>query len=507
MSGKSFVSSAILALVLLPLMIAMPCFEVWAAGFEQNSNGAVALGRGGAFTAKANDLVAFEYNPAGLLKNKGTLIYLTGNLTDFNYKFTPNLVDSTGSPMDTHSVENQGGLFVAPFFAVSSDFLGDDWRVGFGAFGPNAVGRTSFPLQGSAEDSSGDWLSTNPHRYMMLDTDMLMVFYSLAVAWQPVDIWGVGVTLHWVDMINANIKMMVNSYYADDDTTYATGSSTDVAVDMNVSDRMGFAATIGTWVRPIKNLEVGLSARIPSVGMDAKGTMKLDFQGELIGNLYQSGVETGEGLVPFDVDGNQISELPVSLAMHLPIIARMGVRYVVPHGEDDELFDVEADVVWEGWSVMKNYEVNIDGYMQLVGTGVSSSEKQHFRTVLLEKNYKDTWSIRLGGAYRINDWLRVRAGGYYETGSVPEAYTNLDFASFDRLGAAAGMTFKIGELVDLSLAYSHIFQQQRVVSLEETEVYQSFPLAEGGPKDFHKVGAGTFDSSYDIFSFSAMFRL
>ena len=52
------------------LLISLCCCgsTVWAGGFEFPGNGAEAMGRGGAFTAKASNPSAIDYNIAGLAR-------------------------------------------------------------------------------------------------------------------------------------------------------------------------------------------------------------------------------------------------------------------------------------------------------------------------------------------------------------------------------------------------------------------------------------------------------
>ena len=58
-----------------------------ASGFEIPDNGTEALGRGGAFTAKADDGTALEYNVAGLAQQRGTRLLLDANLWLSSYSF------------------------------------------------------------------------------------------------------------------------------------------------------------------------------------------------------------------------------------------------------------------------------------------------------------------------------------------------------------------------------------------------------------------------------------
>ena len=58
-----------------------------AGGFELPDNGAQAVGRGATFVAKADDTTAMYYNPAGLARQRGTRLYVGGNLFLHSYEF------------------------------------------------------------------------------------------------------------------------------------------------------------------------------------------------------------------------------------------------------------------------------------------------------------------------------------------------------------------------------------------------------------------------------------
>jgi long-subunit fatty acid transport protein len=483
------------ALVALWLGAAAPAV---AGGFEHPTNGTRALGRGGAFTAMANDLTAMDYNPAGLLHNKGWQIMLSNNFTDFKLKFTPTTAAGRINP-----VENDAGPFLlAPVFGVSTDILHPDVRVALGVYGPSAYGRSTYPVDWDRLDEEP---GAFPHRYMLTETDIMLVYYTASVAWQPFDMWGVGLSLHWIDMMQGRIGM-VTSGWMDDIQWSPANDSYDVRAQLDVSSHFNFAATLGTWVRPIDRLRIGASFRVGfdeggSNNIDASGTMKLQFQGDFIQSLYISGKETGEGIVPYSDSGKPVTNIPVTFNMTLPMVARLGIQYIHPFTDEEQLFDIELDVIWEGWSALQKYGVDLSGYMQVTGAGVVKAEKMQFQPVDVPKNFQDTWSVRLGGDVRITKWLQARLGGYYETGAVPVAYTNIDFASFDRLGIGTGLTFHY-RWFDLSFGYSHIFQKDRVVSIEDSKVYVQFPLLDQAPLDQHKVNAGKYETSYDIYSLS-----
>ena len=477
--------SAVVVLVLLLVGI-----QARAGGFEFPTNGTAALGRGGAFTALADDLVCLQYNPAGLIKIPGTNVYLGNNMSNFDITYTA--VDLEGNVQNP--VSNTAGLFwLAPFIAASSDFGLEDFTFSLGVYGPSAYGKSSFDEEG-------------PQRYMLIGTDIVMVNYTLAAAYRISDRIGVGLSLHWVDLRKARFSMYVNGTW--EDPEYSNDSdSRDVLADIEVSDHVNVSATLGFWARPWDFLEVGASFRGPSVSFDATGTSSLDFKGAFIQGMYNKGIETGgtDGLVAYDNNADPTAAIPTRFSFSYPMSGRLGVRYVHrdPDRPERALFDVEADVVWEGWSVMDAYNVDMEGYMKLTdstGRFLQKPKEIPFKPVVIPKHLDDTWSVRLGGQVSPLDWLTLRLGGYHETGSVPTAYTNLDFASFDRYGLGVGFAVRY-DLLTFSFSYSHVFQANREVTLEDTEVYKQFPIASSEAEgDIYKIGAGTYETSFDVFS-------
>src|SRR5262249_5050359 len=126
---------------------------VYAGGLELPDNGTEALGRGGAFTAKADDATALQYNVAGLARQRGTRLLFDGNLSlaslDFQrdgvYPAPPSAATPWGG-QPFPAVHNTGGAFFAPFVGISSDFGLDRWTFAVGVFGPSSVGNRTYPL-------------------------------------------------------------------------------------------------------------------------------------------------------------------------------------------------------------------------------------------------------------------------------------------------------------------------------------------------------------------------
>ncbi len=508
------------------LILCLWASSVQAGGFEFPTNGTAALGRGGAFTARADDLSAIELNPAGLVKLKGTHIYLGNNFTKHTMEYSPLVTYELRSDADEYSklykplppedwyhgktVSNRGPVqILTPLVGVSTDFGLKDWRFALGVYGPSAYAKTSYEAR-------------QPQQYMLIKQDVLLAYYTASVAWQPAKNLGFGLSFHWVDLLQTRLSMAVSGYFYDSRIKstfgqdehmgyldYQSIDAFDVTAHLDVADRFSFAATLGAWWCPIPNLEAGLSFRFPTIPLEATGKSELGFSGSEIAKMYQNGVDSQgkEGLVVFQDNGTSSASIPTTFKMALPPVARAGIRFVdYRTGKEEELWDIELDVVWEGWSVLENYIVELDGYVQVVGSGATDTQRWEFRNVVIPKKYRDTWSLRLGGQVNPLSWLEVRAGGYLETGSVPDSTTNLDFASFNRLGLALGFSVSY-RFAKLSVSYSHVFQETRTVGADESVLYRQFPLLNRSPEtviegylDPLRVGAGRYVSSFDVVS-------
>jgi len=326
--------------VVATMLVLMPDLT-FAGGFEFPTNGTQALGRGGAFTAKADDLVALEYNPAGLLHIPGTTLYVGNNVYDYQMEFTR--IDAAGK--ESLAITNDAGQFsFAPFIGISTDAGTKSWSFALGAYGPSAYGHTSYaePAIDSCLAMPGDtdaqrkkqvecFETYAPSRYMLTGTDIMMAFYSAAVAYGDRDKWGIGATFHWIDLIGGRFSLFVNGYDPNIGGGAFTEERMDVQADLYFHDRFGFAATIGGWWKPIESLQVALSARVPPVTIDARGHTNLRFAdnaGLGAQNFYMSGIDTNgaDGLVVYDEDGNPVGEdIPTSIKFTYPMTARFGM--------------------------------------------------------------------------------------------------------------------------------------------------------------------------------------
>lgn len=461
-----------------------------AGGFEVGVNGSRAVARGGAFTARADDLTAIEHNPAGLVKLRGTHVLLSHNTVHAPMKFTRAPSQIAGS--STATVKSTGATVNAldpqenqtPWFALggqlvaASDFGLKDWTFAVGVYGPSGSGHQEWSVNGG-------------QRYMLTALDVLLVYYSLAAAWGKQDHYGFGATLQLAHQPRTNLSLVLDGTTGDSTKSDLAPfySTTDVESTISLAAPPAPTAILGAWWRPIPSIELAASGRVAAVQLHGKGDISL------------RNTPTGAA---FTQDKLAVPGESARLDLVIPPTAKLGARYRHLDG-DQERFDVELDLVYEAWSMLEQYDVRLTGQIKLF------ADKKAPEHVIIAKAWRDTVAARLGGTYRVKDTpLSISAGTYVENGATPNNYSHIDFASFNRLGLSGGVHADVGP-AQLSLAYMHVFQETRTVSETYGKVYQQRPVAQcpqdcPGPDGVHYDGvpanAGTFVSSYDILSAS-----
>ncbi len=483
--GRRF-GNAAMALGLSSLM----AVNAAAAGFEVGSNGSVAVSRGGAFTVKADDLTAMEHNPAGLMRGKGTRVQWSHNVVHSPARFTraatqiphgdnPSIkpgYEGAGQKVDPLApTENQTPWFaLGATFVAATDFGLENWAFAVGVFGPSGAGHQEWSVNGG-------------QRYMLTKLDVLLVYYSAAMAWGKKDHYGLGATLQVAHQPKTDLSLVTDGTTGGDLAPYY--SPTDVEATIHVTSAPAVTAILGGWYRLTQNWEVALSGRVVPVTLHGKGDITL------------ANTPTGS---QFSAKQLAVEGSSAKMDLVIPPTAKAGVRYRGVDG-DKERYDLEFDLVYEAWSMLNEYDLRLGGTIKLF------ANKQAPEHVIIGKAWRDTVSARLGTTYHLKDSpLSVSAGTYVENGATPTNYANLDFTSFNRLGVSAGVQAHLSR-VDLSLAYMHVFQESQTVSELYGKVYQQRPVAQcpkecqgpGGVQyDGVPANAGTFETSFDIISAS-----
>jgi long-subunit fatty acid transport protein len=406
---------------------------VYAGGLELPDNGTEALARGGAFTAKADDATALQYNVAGLARQRGTRLLFDANLlmSTLNFQRDGVYPDSPsgatpwgGTPFP--EVHNTGGPFFAPFFGLSSDLGLDRWTFAIGAFGPSSVGNRTYPLSVGGVPS--------PARYDLVQALPLVILPTAAASVRATRWLDIGLALHVavakfdltsVSFTDISKGLCPNSEYQPCDSTNKLSTSGVTAT-----------AALGVMVHPLRWWAIGANVRGPMY-LNTSGTVEA----------------TAPAAVPM-----QIAPAPATFSTNLPWVVRVGTRIIKLRDDDFEVADLEFDATWENWSAAQGD-----------GPKVNIPELSLFQDVhpTIVHHYHDTFSLRLGASYNValpqKSVLSFRLGGYYDSSATAPQDTRLDFDTLPKLAVTAGLGFSVHGFT-FNVAYAYVHEFDRVVT-------------------------------------------
>jgi long-subunit fatty acid transport protein len=451
----------------------------WAGGFELPDNNAEALARGAAFTAKADDGMAIEYNVAGLARQRGTRLLVGGNLLFQDYTFRrsgsyPNDASDPKTPYGGQSfpsLSNHGGAFAAPEVVLSTDFgYFDRWTFAIGLITPSAVGNRSYGLTDGALPSPG--------RYDLVSENLLIVYPTLAAAVQVARWLDIGVAVH---LVFADIKLENASVLPLGTTACPTAEYQPCDVPTHVSTN-GFGATaaLGLMFHPRRDFDIGVNVRGP-ITLDTSGTVS------------NPAAELGR---------NDDLHLPAQsgkaqFRSKLPWVVRLGLRYRFLDHEGFEAGDIELDGNYEAW-----HQAEGDGdRLHIDSLGVLVNDL----TIDITRHYKDTYGLRLGGAWNAKlpaGVLSVRAGAYYDSAATNDADTRLDFDTMTKIAGTFGLGYRIRG-IGINAAYAYVWSPDRQVNngaLRPIDGLTGSDGANGVP--FPTVNGGRYSAHTQIVSLS-----
>ncbi|MFH1129771.1 MAG: hypothetical protein V1754_00430 [Pseudomonadota bacterium] len=500
------------------IVIGTPCLAM-AGGFDYSDHGALALSRGSAFVARADDPTALYYNPAGIARLKGTHILFNGSLLQEDIRYQ-RWVFADGKRIDRYpndqgvrmpEVANTNGAFPTPFVAITSD-LGVlrpyNLVLMAGFYGPNSHGSRTFPRYCKPgvspcvpTDSSG---LPSPARYEKVSLDSLVIYPSLGLAWEVIKGLRIGGVFQ-LGYSTLGYSTVIAGFKNEDPFT-------DIDVRFEAKSSPTATGIVGLHWSPFAWLELGASLRFGLV-FTVDGEICI---GERDGDKCQFPEETTENL--YKRFGFKVKPEPnpaeATLEIPMPWVVRTGARYIHRDNQERELFDVELDFVWESTSSLQDFMMKPKEPVQLF-IGESGTVFSTVRDLPVIHGWEDSWSLRLGGSYNIHGLLgeavlSFHGGGLYETPVIPEKYTRLDFVALERWGLTAGFGVRWRKY-ELNFGYAHLFHVQRLVAPPEgtpecgegvsepcgSAVHQIVPLIPGKDKSGGPIGNGVYRVAID----------
>jgi long-subunit fatty acid transport protein len=467
------------ALTRLPLLLAAVAAQTqlaYAGGFEVPDNGTEALARGAAFTAKADDITALEYNVAGFARQRGTRLMIDQTVLFGTYELTrsgsypidPNNPDTGYQGKPYYTVRDIAPPFYSPFIGASSDFgVFDRWTFAIGVFGPPSKGQRSYSSMINGAPA--------PQRYDVTNADSLVAFATAAAAVRVTRWLDIGLALHIVygsfDLSNVSYTPLgsaclggpaAESPYCDGGTRIQTTALTATA-------------SIGLMFHPVPVLDIGASLRGP-VDLDSTGTL----------------TPTSPPTPPGGIAYPSFPPTPVEFHTRLPWVARLGVRYKVIGQDQFEHGDVELDGTYETWSTA-------EGVGDTVSLKADLGFIRAFDTTIIH-HYSNTYSIRLGGAWNLRlpaGVLSVRAGAYFDSSATANTDTRMDFDTMFKVAGTLGLGYRIRGIA-INAAYAYVWEPDRIVADGALTQINSFD----GTATDHVVNNGKYHAANQIVAFN-----
>ena len=423
-----------------------------AGGYFSGEKGARVAGRAGAVTAKADDIMAVAYNPAGLSDVGKTLIQVGNRFSYNDYEFTRqptldwgNLENEVPPYVTFPTVENETPWqALDPLLGIATNFGLKDWGFALAVYAPAGIARQRYSLEGG-------------QRYMMVEREAVILNYSLSAAWQHQNKFGVGASLQWIAVPNLKYSLVIDGNTMPRDV-YPVSSPFDMRATVEGKDLFTPNAILGAWYRPVKFIEIGVSGQVIPSSIETDSKLDID---PISTGITEDVILTRNGERANDV----------SLTLPLPLTARLGVRYI--HFQNEaELFDVELDVAYESWSRVESFKVDSNGLVaNLLGQQVDVGN------IDVEKEWNDTFTVQLGGDYAvIPRRLTARAGVFYESAVSPPEYANVDFVGGEQLGMALGGSVFVDRF-EIAFAYGYRTQPAVSVTEEDARGYQEVPAS------------------------------
>ena len=177
-------------------------------------------------------------------------------------------------------------------------------------------------------------------------------------------------------------------------------------------DGWGIGYSLGATFKPSAGTELGIGYR-SRITPEINGTLNFDVP--------------LPGPIPAGAYGVQL-QLPVPEAVNVGVRQRL-----------DDRFTAAATFEWTHWSILTSVPV--------VGSPVPGQTAPFF--------YRDGWMASLGGEYKWDSRLTLRAGIGYEQSPITDAIREVRNPDADRKWGALGLSYAVNDRLTFDLSYAH----------------------------------------------------
>ncbi len=425
---------------------------VHAAGFAIIENSASGMGNAYAGAAAVGeDASTVYFNPAAMsrlgdrpsISQSVHIIIPTAKFTDRGSSVNPAL---TGGDTDLAAAVLTGRndtadkvAFVPNLFYVRP--INEKMHFGIGVNAP-------FGLEVTYKD---DWIG----RYLATNSAMKSININPAVSWKANDRLSIGggASLQYIDV---KLGTAIDSAATCRSAATAANSAALLAQCLTVFPLVGQAATdseaqiegddisygfnLGVLFEPTNRTRIGASYR-SKIKHTLEGKADFTVDNSLAGVFVAAPTAANPAGVTLQqaLQADRLSDKKVTAETNLPDSFSLSVA----HSLNNKL-ELLADATWTGWSSFKELRV-VD---KASGADVA----------LTPQEWDDVWRLSVGGNYKYNDKLTLRAGVAYDESPIPNPTLRTPrIPGNDRTWISFGAGYKIKEHMSIDVGYAHIF--------------------------------------------------
>lgn len=286
-----------------------------------------------------------------------------------------------------------------------------------------------------------DW----PGKYLAIETGLTTYVIPAVVSFRPIEQLSISAGfLYGFAKVKITRKSPISSLFA-----------ADAFVELEGNDKFAYGFNAGLMFRPTNFLSIGASYT-SEMEYDFKGTATTTAPSQ-----FASQVPSGNITATLTTPQN----LAVGLAVD--VTARL---------------KLSAEYQFIGWSSYDTLGVDF--------------ENEAFTDIASPRLYNDSYILRFGAYYQLNQQVGLMGGFYFDNMPVDPENLNPSLADSDRLGFSFGINAQLFD--NLKIMGSYLFIRAKELKVENsTQVYTT-----GGAK-FN----GTYNSIANIFSLSFVYSL
>lgn len=373
------------------LCVEMNAFAQGTAGLSTPAAGALGIAQGNNFVARADDASAIHFNPAGLTQLEDKQISLGAT-------FILNTVEYQGEDIS----EDMGTrINTIPNFYFAAPIVKNKFAAGLGVTVP-------YGLQGSWDDEGFA-------RFVVTDFDLRVININPTLAFKPFPFLSIGVGLdyHYAELdLSKRVNVgLINSVL--------TGSPPDLSTPEGFQDTDVHGDAFG--------YNTGILFNITprhSIGISFRSKADINFEGKLkLSNLSGATAQ---------IFGSEKFDSRTKSTLTLPEMLSFGYAY-----RHNALWSIEVDVQWTNWSRIDVIKSSFEPTNPLL-----EASKEDVR------KWNNTFSIGIGGEYKLNEALKARGGYVFHETPIPNESFEPSVPQGSRHGVFAGIGYSWGKKMD-----------------------------------------------------------